>query len=41
MTQEQIGNFTAPETIGIDLELAPNDWQDEDSDSVVYSKIRG
>jgi len=41
MTQEQIENFTAPETIGIDLELAPNDWQDEDSDSIVYSKIRG
>lgn len=40
MTQEQIENFNAPETIGIDLELAPNDWQDEDSDSVVYSKIR-
>ena len=40
MTKEQIEAFNAPETVGVELDLAPFDWQDEDSDGIVYSLQR-
>ena len=40
MTKEQIESFDVPETVGVELDLAPYDWQDEDSDGVVYSLQR-
>ncbi|MBQ2826190.1 MAG: hypothetical protein IJF13_03105 [Clostridia bacterium] len=40
MTKEQIETFNAPETVGVELDLAPFDWQDEDSDGIVYSLQR-
>jgi len=40
MTKEQIESFDVPETVGVELDLAPFDWQDEDSDGIVYSLQR-
>ena len=38
--KEQIESFDVPETVGVELDLAPFDWQDEDSDGIVYSLQR-